>query len=45
VAIEGEGDAHHLAVPAGEFQRVGAPAAIRVDRRDLAVVLARRRPV
>src|SRR5271170_7652471 len=40
VAVEGERDAHDLAVPAGEFQRIGAPAAIRPDRRHLAVVLA-----
>src|SRR4029078_9667221 len=41
MAIEGEGDAHHLTVPASELQRVRAPAAIRADRRDLAVVFAR----
>src|SRR5271166_3892141 len=38
MAIEGEGNAHHLAVPTREFQRVRAPAAIRADRRDLAVI-------
>ena len=41
MAIEGEGDAHHLAVPAGELQSIRAPAAIRADRRHLAVMLAR----
>src|SRR6266446_9454795 len=40
MAIEGEGDAHNLAAPAGELQRVRAPAAVRADRRHLAVVLA-----
>src|SRR6516225_2300268 len=40
VAVEGERDTHGVAVPAGEFQRIGAPAAIRPDRRHLAVVLA-----
>src|SRR5947208_9778778 len=29
VAIEGEGDAHHLTVPAGELERIRAPAAVR----------------
>src|SRR5215475_6267687 len=33
--------ANHLAVAAGELQRVRAPAEIRADRRNLAVVLAR----
>ena len=37
---QGEGDAHNLAAPAGELQRVRAPAAVRADRRHLAVVLA-----
>jgi hypothetical protein len=41
VAIEREGEAHDLAIPAGEFQRIRAPAAIRADRRHLAVMLAR----
>jgi hypothetical protein len=41
MAIEGEGDAHHLAVPASEPQRVGAPAEVGADPRDLAVMLAR----
>src|SRR5437868_3630965 len=41
VAIESEGDAYDLAVPANEFQRVRAPAAIRADRCHLAVMLAR----
>ena len=46
VAVEGEGDAHDLAVPAGELQAVGAPADVRADRHHLAVMLAgRRRPV
>ena len=40
MAVEGEGDAHDLAVPAGELQRIRAPAAIRADRHDLAVMLA-----
>ena len=40
MAIECEGDAHHLAVPTREFQCIRAPAAIRPDRRDLAIVLA-----
>ena len=37
MAIEGEGGAHHLAIPAGELECVGAPADVRTDRRDLAV--------
>src|SRR5271165_406586 len=41
VAVEGERNTHDLAVPAGEFQRIGTPAAIRPDRRDLAVMLTR----
>src|SRR5436309_185004 len=41
MAIEGESDTHDLAIPAGELQRVGAPAAIRTDRRDLAVMFTR----
>ena len=41
MAIEREGDAHDLAVPASELQRIRAPAGIRADRRDLAIVLAR----
>jgi hypothetical protein len=41
MAIESEGDAHDLAVPAGELQRVRTPAAVRADRRHLAVMLAR----
>src|SRR6266702_1253544 len=40
MAIEGEGNADDLAVPAGELQHIRAPAAIRANRRQLAVVLA-----
>src|SRR5438128_1320597 len=40
MAIEREGDAHELATPAGELQRIRVPAAVRADRRHLAVVLA-----
>src|SRR5204863_4296361 len=42
MAIEGESDAHDLAAPADELQRVRAPAAIRADRRHLAIVFAHR---
>ena len=42
VAIESEGDADDLAVPAGELQRVRAPADVRADRDHLAVMLAGR---
>jgi hypothetical protein len=37
VAIEGEGEAHDLAVPAGELQAIRAPADIRAQRGDLTV--------
>ena len=40
MAIEGEGDPHDFAAPAGELQRVRAPAAVRADRRHLAIVFA-----
>src|SRR5512133_4215402 len=41
MAVEGKGHAHDLAVPAGELERIRAPAAVRADRRHLAVMLAR----
>jgi hypothetical protein len=41
MSVEGEGDTHHLAAPTGERQRVLAPAAVRLDGHDLAVMLAR----
>src|SRR6185503_5876415 len=41
MAIEGEGDAYDLAVPASELQRVRAPATVRTHRRHVAVMLAR----
>src|SRR5204863_1762797 len=41
MAIEGEGEAHDLAVPAGELERVRTPPMIGADRRDLAIMLAR----
>jgi hypothetical protein len=41
VAVEGEGETHHLAIPASELQGIRAPAAIRMDCRHLAVMLAR----
>jgi hypothetical protein len=41
MAIEGKGHPYDLAVPAGELERIRAPAAIRADRRHLAVMLAR----
>ena len=41
MAVECKGDADDLAVPAGELQRVRAPADVRANRRHLAVVLAR----
>jgi hypothetical protein len=34
MAVEGEGDAHDLAIPAGELQRIRAPAAVRAGHRD-----------
>jgi hypothetical protein len=40
VAIQRKGDAHDLAIPAGELEHVRAPAAIRTDCRDFAVMLA-----
>src|SRR5437868_7455828 len=40
VAIEGEGEPHHLAVPAGELQAIRAPPDIGAQRSDLAVVIA-----
>src|SRR5215472_13138826 len=40
VAIEGEGNAHDLAIPAGELQAIRAPADVRAQRGDLAVVIA-----
>src|SRR5205823_3813078 len=40
VTIKGEGEAHDLAVPAGELQAIRAPADIRAQRSDLAVVIA-----
>src|SRR5216683_875691 len=44
VAIEGEGQAHGLAVPAGELETVRAPADIGAQCCHLAVVLARAAP-
>ena len=41
VTVESEGYTDDLAVPAGELQRVGAPADIRADRDHPAVMLAR----
>src|SRR5256885_3792985 len=41
MAIEGKGEAHDLAVPAGELECVRAPPMIGADRRDLAIMLAR----
>src|SRR4029078_612783 len=41
VAVEREGQADDLAVPAGELQLVRAPAHIRAQRRHLAIMLAR----
>src|SRR6516165_7833486 len=40
VAIESEGDAHRLAVPAGELEAVRAPADVGADRRHLAIMHA-----
>jgi len=41
VAVEGKGHPYDLAVPAGKLECIRAPAAIRADRRHLAVMLAR----
>src|SRR5438270_9126661 len=41
MAIEGKGEAHDLAVPAGELECVRAPPMIGADRCDLAIMLAR----
>src|SRR5215831_20922846 len=41
MAIQRKGDAHDIAIPAGELEHVRAPAAIRTDCRDLAVMVAR----
>src|SRR5258708_405594 len=41
MAVECEGDADDLAVPAGELQRVRAPAHVRAARRHVAVMFAR----
>ena len=41
MTIEREDDAHDLAIPSGELEHIQAPAAIRADRGDLAVMLAR----
>ena len=41
MAVEGEGDAHDVTIPAGELQCIPAPAVIRADRGDLAVMFAR----
>src|SRR5437762_9267103 len=41
MAVEGKGEAHDLAVPAGELECVRAPPMIGADRRDLAIMLAR----
>src|SRR6202000_275820 len=41
VAVEREGDPHHLAAPAGELQAVRAPADIGSQRDDTTVVGAR----
>src|SRR5205823_7244700 len=40
LAIEGESNAHDLAIPAGKLQRIRALAVVRADRRRLAIVLA-----
>src|SRR5947209_7082403 len=40
MAVEGKGDTHHLAVPAGELKDVRAPADVGPERHDAAVVLA-----
>jgi hypothetical protein len=44
VAIEGEGEADDLTVPAGEFEAIGAPADVGTQCRHLAVMFARAAP-
>src|SRR5262245_11654916 len=44
VAIEREGDAHHLAIPARELEAVGAPADVGAQRRHLPIMFARASP-
>jgi hypothetical protein len=44
VAIEGEGEAYYLAVPAGELEAVRALADVGAQRGDLSVMFARAPP-
>ena len=44
MAIEGEGETHYLAVPAGEPEAIEAPADVGAPCRHLAVMFARASP-